>query len=346
MKKSGVSAYLITEHVDTFYMTGFTGEDSAVLIQPRAVHVLTDRRFEEAAAKEVSWANIHMRKGVLTDEIANVCGKLKLTSLAVQPDRLSLADHDAIRRKTKGVKIAQAPTLTNDLRRRKDKDEIKQMSKALRLAQDAFLATRETIQPGQTEQEIAGRLEYEMRRRGATGPSFPTIAAIDANASNPHAQCGKRKIKSRSALLIDWGARLNFYCSDLTRMLFIGKPKSKIAEIYKITLESQLAAIEAVAPGKRVCDIDDVARSVIRKAGYGDQFSHGLGHGLGLEVHEAPPVSWRSKEELRPGMVVTIEPGIYLPGVGGVRIEDVVLVTERGRRVLSDLPKTIDSAMV
>ncbi len=346
MKKGGCSAYLITEHVDTFYMTGFSGEDSAVIVTPRAVHVITDRRFEAAAAKEVPWAKIHMRKGVLTEEIAIVCQKTRITSLAFQADRLTVASLDAIKKGAKGVKFVKAPGIVSQMRCCKDDAEVRLMQKAVKVAQDAFLVMRDSIRTDQTELEMAGLLEFEMRKRGASGPSFPTICAIGPNAANPHARCGNRKVKRGSAILFDWGALLGFYCSDLTRVLFMGRIPPRIGDIYRVVLDAQLAAVDAVKPGVRVCDVDDVARDLIAKAGYGDYFSHGLGHGLGLEVHEGPSVSWRSREELRPGMVITIEPGVYLDGVGGVRIEDDCLVTQRGCRVLSNLPKGISEAVL
>ncbi len=205
---------------------------------------------------------------------------------------------------------------------------------------------RKTIRVGQTELEMAARLEYEMKSRGASAPAFPTICAEGANGAQPHAQPGRRKVKRGSAILFDWGARLGGYCSDLTRMVFVGSVPPKFREIYGIVLEAQLAAIAEIRPGRRMCDIDAVARKVVEDAGYGPQYNHGLGHGLGLDVHEAPSLSWRSKEKLEPGMVVTAEPGIYLPGVGGVRIEDDVLLTRTGCRVLSRLGKTLKDSVI
>jgi Xaa-Pro aminopeptidase len=220
------------------------------------------------------------------------------------------------------------------------------MMKALRIAEQAFLAMRETIRVGQTELQMAGRLEYEMKIRGAAMPAFPTICAEGPNSALPHAHPGTRKVKKRSAILFDWGARYRGYNSDLTRMVFVDSIPPKFREIYDIALEAQMAAIEAIQPGRRMCDIDAVARNRIKKAGFGEAFSHGLGHGLGLNVHESPALSWRSEQELEPGMLVTVEPGIYLPGVGGVRIEDDVLVTENGRRVLSRLSKKLADQIV
>ncbi|UCC31366.1 MAG: aminopeptidase P family protein [Phycisphaerales bacterium] len=346
MKKRRVGAYLVTNPVDYFYLTGFTGEDSAVLIAPRQVHLITDGRFDESSKKECPWARKWMRKLLLNDEIAKACKELKLRSVAVQPDHMTLGDHAALDKLTKGTRLTKAPPIATTMRRAKSASELGAIGKALRVAEEAFLAMRRTIRVGQTEREIAARLEYEMKKRGASGPSFPTICAVGANAALPHAVPGSSKVKKGSAILFDWGARVGGYCSDLTRMVFVGSIPRKLREVYGIVLEAQRRATADIRPGKRMCDVDAIARNFIADAGYGEAFNHGLGHGLGLDVHEAPSLSWRSKEKLEAGMVVTVEPGIYLPGVGGVRIEDDVFVTATGRRVLSRLSAKLDGAVI
>jgi Xaa-Pro aminopeptidase len=346
MKKRGANAFLLTNPVDYFYLTGFTGDESAVMITARDVLIISDRRFEEQLKHECPWARTYMRRGALNAEIAKACKDANVKKLGVQASRLSISDHQEIQKLAKGIKTIPDGEALAAMRRFKDTTEIATMNKALRVAETAFRTLRETIKPGQTEIEIAARLEYEMKSRGASGPSFPTIVAEGPNAALPHAHPGKRKVRKGSAILIDWGARVSGYCSDLTRMIFVGSIPRKIGEIYKIVLDAQLAAIAQIKPGRRMCDIDAVARNVIKKAGFGDQFSHGLGHGLGLDVHEPPSLSWRSDEALAPGMVVTVEPGIYVPGGGGVRIEDDVLVTNKGHRVLSRLDKTLEGAVL
>lgn len=346
LKAAKADGLLIKNEVDYFYLTSFTGADSAVLITPREVHVLTDGRFLEEIKYEVAWAKVWVRKGGLNEEIAKACAAIKLKRLAIQPEHVTLADQADIRKRAKGVRLISAPPILNPMRKLKDEGELAAMGRAIRVAEDGFRAMVETIRAGQTELEVAARLEYEMKRRGASGPAFNTICAEGPNAAMPHAVPGKRKIKKGSGILIDWGARVGGYNSDLTRVLFVGSIPPKMGEIYRVTLEAQQAAIAAIEPGRRMCDVDAVARKIIIDAGFGEQFTHGLGHGLGLEVHEAPSLSWRSKEELAAGMVVTVEPGIYLPGVGGVRIEDDVLVTPRGRRVLTHLDKSLEGARV
>jgi Xaa-Pro aminopeptidase len=189
-------------------------------------------------------------------------------------------------------------------------------------------------------------LGFEMRRRGALNSSFDTIIGVGANGSLPHYRPGNVKLTANSPLLIDWGARYKGYCSDLTRCLFVGHVAMQMREIYKIVLEAQLAAIAAIKPGAHGKKVDKAARDLITKAGYGEKFGHGTGHGLGRDIHEAISLSKLSTTVLEPGMIITVEPGIYLPGVGGVRIEDDVLVTKTGHRVLSSLPKDLASAEI
>ncbi|MCP4592907.1 MAG: aminopeptidase P family protein [bacterium] len=346
MAERGVDAFLITGRMDHYYLTGFSGEDSAVLITRRGVHVITDRRFETSSAAEVGWARRHFRKVLLPEEVGNVCRKLKLAKLHIQPGAVTVADHAEFRKSAKPTRLANAPDILGQLRRFKDRDELSVIKRAIKVAEDAFKATRRSIRVGQTEREMAARLEYEMAKRGSSGCAFPSIVAEGPNAALPHAVPGSRKVRKGSAILFDWGATVDFYCSDLTRMVFVGSIPPKIRRIYGIVLEAQEKAIEAVKPGERMCDVDAVARRYIKKHGFGKFFGHGLGHGMGLDVHEPPRLSWMSEEKLAPGMVVTVEPGIYLPGVGGVRIEDDVVVTERACKVLSSVSKDLQESVV
>jgi len=346
MKKHGIAAMLISKPMDAFYLIGFTGEDSAVLILAKEVHLVSDGRFDECINQECPWVTRWMRKGLLNNEIATVCKTLKLRRVAVQADGLSLADYRIIDKLARTTKFTDAPPILEDMRCLKDEPELKEMQRAIKVAQQAFLAMRKSIRVGQTELELAARLEYEMKKRGSSEPAFPTICAEGPNGALPHAHPGSRKVKRGSAILFDWGARVGVYCSDLTRMVFVGSIPTKIGAVYDVVLEAQKRAIKAIEPGRKMCDVDAVARAYITDAGYGEAFNHGLGHGLGLDVHESPSLSWRSDQKLRAGMVVTVEPGIYVPGVGGVRIEDDVLVTPDGYRVLSTLNKTKTGSVI
>ncbi len=346
LRPSKADGFLVTNTVDYFYLTGFTGEESAVMLTSRDVHIISDGRFESEIKRQVPWATHWMRRGMLNDEIVKACKGLKIKKLAVQGAYFPVGDQAELQKRVRGMRCVIAPPTTEPMRCIKSPPELTALKKAIEVAEEAFAAMRRTIRVGQTEMEMAARLEYEMKRRGASGPSFPTICAVGAGAAVPHAVPGKGKVKRGSAVLFDWGARVGGYCSDLTRMVFVGSIPPKIAEIYKITLKAQEAAIAELRPGRRMCDIDDVARKMITDAGYGDKFNHGLGHGLGLDVHEGPSLSWRSKEKLAAGMVVTVEPGIYLPGVGGVRVEDDVLVTRAGCRSLTSFRKTLRGSVI
>ncbi|MEE9295136.1 MAG: aminopeptidase P family protein [Phycisphaerae bacterium] len=346
MVRHKLPAYLLTRRADTFYMTGFTGEDSAVIVTPRAVDVVSDGRFDQTIDREVPWAKKHLRKQMLPDEIGHLCRRLKLSRLAVQPDAMTLAMYGELRTRTRPTRLVKAPPIVNRMRGCKDSSELRSLGKAIDVAQQAFAAVKKYVRVGRTEQELAARLEYEMRKRGSSRPAFETICAIGPSAALPHARPGRRRVKPGSVILFDWGATVGFYRSDLTRCLFIGRIPPKIGAVYNIVLEAQEAAIEAIRPGERMCDVDAVARGIIADAGYKNEFVHGLGHGLGLDVHEPPALNWRSKERLAAGNVVTVEPGIYLPGIGGVRIEDDVLVTSHGHRVLSNLTKDLRKAVL
>ncbi len=347
MASKKLAGYLVTNHMDYHYLTGFTGEDSALLLTPRRAYVISDTRFEEALRQECPWVPTVMRKALIEDAIGALCGRLKLDRVGIQADHMTLSSHQTLRKAAKPTKLVSAPPIVNGQRLCKDNSELKILDQAIKIAQDAFKAMCRSIRVGQTEQQLAARLEYEMQKRGATGPAFPTIVAEGPNAALPHAHPGARKVKKGSAILFDWGATYRFYRSDLTRMVFVGTIPPKIRKIYGVVLEAQQKAIAAIRPGVRGFDVDGVARKHIKKAGYGKYFGHGTGHGLGLDVHEAPAVSFRSqKEKLEPGMVVTVEPGIYLPGIGGVRIEDDVLVTADGHRVLSSLSTEMSDAVL
>jgi Xaa-Pro aminopeptidase len=348
LMKSGATALLVTNPCDIRYLTGFIGADSWALIPMRGtkVYILSDFRFDEQIQKEAPHAKAIMRKKSLADELAGLADSLRLKKIAISPDYTTLTARKALVKHLGAKRLLVTDDGLLQQRAVKDADEVKAIRKALSIQQQAFRETCDFIKPGQSEYEVAAYLEYRMRALGADGVSFPSIVAADANASLPHAVPGKKKIKAGGIVLIDWGAKWGGYCSDLTRVVAVGKMKPKMREIYRVVLHAQLAAIDAIMPGRKLSDIDAVARGVINQAGYGDRFGHSLGHGIGLDIHEQPVLAGKAKGELEPGHVVTVEPGIYLPGVGGVRIEDDVLVTPRGHKILSDLPKSLESAII
>lgn len=343
-----LDALLVTNARDVRYLTGFIGDDSWALIprRGRTRYILSDFRFQEQVEREAPHAKLTLRRKGLAEELAQLIEPLNIEQLAMQEQYVTLALRKTIAKHVGARRLAPIDDKLLQQRAVKTDDEIALIRKALRIQEQAYVQTLEFMQPGQPEQEVAAFLEFRMRSLGADGPSFPTIIAADANASLPHAVPGKKKLRQGGSVLIDWGARYSGYCSDLTRVVALGRMSTKMREIYQIVLDAQLAAIDAIHPGVAMKDVDAVARGIIDKAGYGQQFGHSLGHGIGLDIHEQPTLAPRSEGVLEPGHVVTVEPGIYLPGVGGVRIEDDVLVTPRGRKVLSKLPKTLESAII
>jgi Xaa-Pro aminopeptidase len=336
---------LITNKADQLYLTGFGGEDGGVLILPRGVVLITDGRFKREAAS-LPWAKAVFRSTGLPEAVGRLVRRHRIKRLGYQPEAMSVALCDLTRSAIRPARLIKMPAVPGKQRLLKDPGEIEAITGAIRVAESAFKATIKSIRPGMTERQIAARLLYEMLTRGADEASFPCIVAEGPNAARPHAVPGDRKIRSGSAVLIDWGARVNGYCSDLTRVIFVRRIPPRFRRMYDHVLAAQQAAIEAIRPGAPMAEVDHAARSLLTKAKMGRYFSHGLGHGLGLEVHEAPRLGPKQNQRLEPGMVVTVEPGVYIAGVGGVRIEDDVLVTPTGCRVVSRLTKDINDMIV
>ncbi|MEZ0267044.1 MAG: M24 family metallopeptidase, partial [Phycisphaerae bacterium] len=351
MKELGLDGILLTHPPDLHYLTNFTGEDSVGLITHKDLFLVTDFRYREQAQIEAGWLTISMRDAKMSDAVAQVFKANPLKRVGFEANYTTVGQLDALAKAAKDLKDARPPELVGlenvmqNIRKVKDDHEIDLIRKSVALAEEAFDAVRDQIKPGQTENYMAGLITFELRSRGASNVSFPPIVATGKNSALPHYRPSddKTEIEKDQPCLIDWGAILNGYCSDLTRTFMIGHVSHRIREVYKLVYESQLAAINFLRPGVTTMQADRVARDVIEKGGYGAEFGHGLGHGLGREIHELPSMrKTGGEEELRPGMVVTVEPGIYIPGVGGVRIEDDVLITHSGCEVLSTLDKTLE----
>jgi Xaa-Pro aminopeptidase len=338
-----LDALLITNPPDIRYLTGFHGEASWLIVGRGKPVVISDFRLAEDLEPMRPLVQVVIRSGQsMVEAVREVVTVAKVRKLGVPRAHLTLDEYAQLVEALGAKRLAATGGLTASLRERKDAGEVALLRKAIRIQEQALLAVLPTIEPGQTESEVCALLEYEMKALGADGPSFETIVAAGANSSKPHARPTSAKLRAGQLLLIDWGAKVQGYHGDLTRTFAIQRWPGKFEEIYEIVLEAQLAAIDAIRPGVLTSDVDAVARTIIAKAGYGDQFGHSLGHGIGLNIHEGPRLAKATTaarpQELEPGMVVTVEPGIYLPGAGGIRIEDDVLVTARGRRVLSSLP--------
>lgn len=332
MKTAGQRAVLLTNAANVTYLSGFLGEDSWLLLVGNSAYLITDSRYTEQAHKECHGCKIVERTGPMAQAIATVLKKYKsIKSLAVESSMPIIAA-EALKKNIK-KKIKPVTGLVEDARRTKTDDEVKAIKLSARIASQAIKAALKKIKPGITESELAGLIEYNMRKLGAR-PAFETIVAFGPNASRPHHQSGQRKLKKNDTVLIDFGAKFNGYCSDMTRCFSVGRHDKLYDKVYKAVAEAQSAAIAAVKPGASLKSVDQAARKVIRAAGF-TPHGHGTGHGLGLEVHEQPTVGLLSKGKLRPGDVITIEPGIYIPGKLGVRIEDDVVVTRTGFKILT-----------
>lgn len=339
---------LITNPFDVGYLTGFLGGDSYLFLSAdnkRRPVIISDGRYEAELQPFAPIADIHIRTGSFEEAIAEHFGGVD--RCLVQADHLTIAQLDSLGRKLGKKKLAPVAGLTTPMRNIKDEGEVKRIRAAIKVQEKALLNILPEVRPGMTELSVAAMLEAEMKTLGASEPGFPTIVATGANAALPHYRPGKVKISKSKALLIDWGCVVDGYHCDMCRCFAFGSWPKQIAEIYAIVLEAQQAAADALAPGKTNHEIDAVARKVIERAGYGPRFNHGLGHGFGMQNKEDPRLNPLYPEQtLEPGHVVTIEPGIYLPGVGGVRLEDDFVVTDRGAKNLSTLPASADWAVL
>jgi Xaa-Pro aminopeptidase len=343
--KAKIDALLVTSAVNVRYLSGFIGDDSYLLVTPRTVQLLTDFRYIEDAQHSAPHAKVVVRrKRGLMEEAARGARAARVKVLGVE-NSSSVLQVGILKAKREGLRIKPVGGLVEALREIKTPTEVHQIETAIRVQQSALRTTIRSLRTGQSELAVAARLRYEMTRTGkAQDQAFSIIAAFDARASLPHARPSDAKLRKNSLVLIDWGAVVNFYHADLTRTFFMGTISRNLKRVWEIVRDAQEAALEKIGPGVKLADVDRSARRVIEKAGYGKAFGHSLGHGIGMQIHEAPGLSSRAQGVCKPGMVVTIEPGIYLPGVGGVRIEDDVLITETGSRVLSSYPKALSYA--
>jgi Xaa-Pro aminopeptidase len=326
-----------SDRVSLFYLTGFTGE-GALLLTQEGTTLLTDSRYTEQAKREIPALPVTEVKGSYLEGVADLCKERGIAKIAFAASRMSHATVLKLREMIEGELISCTDPVA-DLRRIKGPEEIDRIRDAVHLAEESLTTLMAEIEVGMSERELALRLEFIMRENGAEKVAFDLIVAAGENSALPHYQPGTQRIKEGDLLLFDIGARLNGYCSDMTRVFTVGRPTTQAQEIYGVVLAANMAGIAAVRAGESGVAIDAAAREVIAQAGHKEHFGHGLGHGVGLEVHEGPRLSPLSKDTLQPGMIVTVEPGVYLPGFGGVRIEDLVVVTEDGCEVLTTLPK-------
>lgn len=346
MQAARVPALLVSNPVNVAYLTGFHSSNGFLLLAPGACALITDFRYETAARTlaAAQHMDVLIAKDRIGKSVAAWCKQHRIPSLAFEDDHLTVARFHALQRAVPRVKWRPAQPWIMAQRLVKDADELACMRMAITVAEKGFATIRDHEWIGLTEREAAELLEERVkaaaRKHGVHAePSFPYIVAAGPNAALPHHHPGDTVIREDQMLTIDWGARVDHYCSDMTRTLFLGTPDAQFKKIYGLVLKAQLAAIRAVKPGVTFKQIDAAARDIITAAGYGDNFRHATGHRIGMDVHEGMKLAKGNVERARVGMVTTIEPGIYIPGWGGVRIEDMVVVTPRGREVMTSLPK-------
>ncbi len=349
LRKTSADALLITSFTNVTYLTGFTGDDSYLLLRADKGEVLlSDARYETQLRDECPGLDLAIRTpGIgMVATIDRVVRQTKVSRLAIEAASITVGLCDQIAKQLPKVEIISTSGLVEVLRMVKDKEEVAEIRQSIWYAERAFASLRAGILPEKSEKQLADELEHQMRLNGAKAPGFQSIVAVGERAALPHAQPTNKKVSESSFVLIDWGADGGLYKSDLTRVLVTGKIPPKLQRVYEVVLTAQTRAIEKIRPGVTCEAVDTAARETITAAGFGRNFGHGLGHGFGLQIHEAPRLGKNERLKLEPGMVITIEPGIYLPGWGGVRIEDDVLVTKGGHEVLTSVPKQWEDAQV
>jgi len=347
MNRAGLPGLLVTHLPDLRYLSGFTGSSAALAVTRRSARLFTDGRYTAQAREEVNNAKIDIvSNSPALNAVQWLAAQPGVEFAAFDPTQTTVADLARWRsglpsnlRRT-FLSALSAP-LVEPLRMVKDEDELTIMIEAALIGCSLFDHILTVIRPGITEIEVAAELEHQARIMGAEGMSFETIVASGSRSALPHGRATKSRLPVRGFLTLDFGVILNGYCSDMTRTVYLGAPKTSERDAYHSVLEAQQAAIAAVGAEVKCADVDEAARSVLRKAGLADAFSHSTGHGVGLEIHESPRVGAGQATRLLPGMVITIEPGIYMPGKFGIRIEDMVAVTRNGGQVLTPAPKAL-----
>lgn len=340
LQQADLPALLVTSAHSRRYLTGFTGTAGVAVITADHAFFITDFRYTEQANEQIKGFEIIEQKSTLLEAVAQLVEDKQLTQLGFEQDAMTYAEYD---RYASALRAELVPTsgLVEKIRLIKTEDELTIIKQACKIADDAYEHILTFIKPGMTELDVSNELEFFMRKQGATSSSFDIIVASGTRSALPHGVATDKVIETGDFVTLDFGAYYNGYVSDVTRTLAVGQPSDKLKEIYQVVLDSQLLALEKIKPGMTGKEADAISRDYIASKGYGEAFGHSLGHGIGLEVHEGPGLSSRSDVVLEPGMVITIEPGIYLPGIGGVRIEDDALVTETGVEKLTHTSKEL-----
>ena len=338
MDTKGLDCVVLIGDSNRNYLSGFNGNESFSIITKNKALFITDSRYTEQARQEVADYEIIEYKGAFSEYFAETIKKLKVKNVGFEEDVVSYDLYEKLQNNVE-AKLIPLEGIIENIRLIKDKEEVETIKKAAAIADKAFTHMLKFIKAGMTEREIGLELEFTMKKLGANDLSFPSIIASGVRSCLPHGQATEKVVSNGEFLTMDFGCIFNNYCSDMTRTVVIGEPSEKMIEIYNVVLEAQLRALKVIKAGAKAQAADSAGREYITEKGYGSYFGHGLGHGVGRQIHEAPRLSPTSATILKSGMIVTDEPGIYIPDFGGVRIEDLILVTENGCETLSKSPK-------
>lgn len=335
----GVDALLVTDLTNVRYLTGFSGTNGQALVMPGAAHFFTDGRYEARSKTLVKAADIAIYPDRLSDVLSPALEAASVNRLGVEGATMTLSQRDDLDERV-GAELIATSGVVEELRRSKEPAEVDLIRDAIRIADETFEWVLDRVAPGATERAIALDLEVRMRTEGADEVAFEPIVGSGTLSAHIHHTPSDRAVEKGDLVLMDFGCRVEGYCSDITRTVVLGAASDEQARLYEIVLDAQRAALEAMEVGGAGRDVDAAARKVIAEAGHADHFGHGLGHGVGLDIHEAPRAARTSEHHLGAGDVITNEPGVYVPESGGVRIEDCVLITEDGPEVLTNAPKS------
>ncbi|MGZ0086303.1 M24 family metallopeptidase [Caldibacillus thermoamylovorans] len=340
LQEHGIDGLLVTNGYNRRYLTGFTGTAGVALVSCDGAVLITDFRYVEQATKQADGFEVVEHSGPIVKEIAHQVKRLGINRLGFEQENVTYAAHQTYQEAI-GAALVPTSSLVEKLRLIKSEAEIKIVKEAAAIADAAFAHILSFIRPGITEIEVANELEFFMRKQGASSSSFDTIVASGYRSALPHGVASEKTIERGELVTLDFGAYYKGYCSDLTRTVAVGDISAELRTIYEVVLEAQRRGMAGLKAGITGKEADALTRDYIREKGYGDYFGHSTGHGIGLEIHEGPTLSFRSDAVLEPGMVVTVEPGIYIPGLGGVRIEDDTVITADGNEALTHSPKEL-----
>jgi len=342
LRSTRADLWIETHLPNVYYLSGFTGEAGVLAVEPSRVTLFTDGRFSVQAREEAPGTRIVIQRGPLLAAVGKFLRRKRSTRVGLAPSRLSLAGWTALKSAAgRGVRWRQAEGMVERLRAVKDAGELERMRQAARVGSEVMLETIAMVRPGVTELDLAAEIGYRMRKKGASGESFDAIVASGPRSALPHARPTTRQIGKNELVVLDLGAILRHYCSDLTRTVYVGQAPARIREWFNAVRDAQAAARDAAMPGVPAAKVDAAARSVLTRRGLGKFFVHSTGHGLGLEVHEEPRIVRGQKRTLESGNVITLEPGAYVEGVGGIRIEDDAHITPRGAEILTTAPREL-----